>query len=142
AADDAVLAGDIERQRYVFASEGVRAEHHHRVLAFVVEDHIEETVAVQIDEADGLCVEDSLLESDLRRGVFKRAVALVAEEAVAAFEATDDQIEMAVVVNIAPGSAGGPGVQVRQVAGLRGHVDELALAVVLVEQRLALLRHE
>ena len=52
------------------------------------------------------------------------------------------QVGMAVVVEVAPGGAGRPAGELRQVAGLGGHVGELALAVVVEQLAAARLRHE
>src|SRR5207244_4645041 len=83
------------------------AEKYYRFLPLVVEYHVEHAVVIQIDQSDGLRIEDPLVQADFFGGVCKRAVTLVAEEAVRAAQATDHQVEVAVVIDVAPGGAGG-----------------------------------
>ena len=58
-------------------------------------------------ERDRLAVEDSLIEPQRYRGVFEVAVAEVAEETVGPLEAADDEVELAVVAEVAPGRTRG-----------------------------------
>src|SRR5205807_1602279 len=118
------------------------AEQDRGFLAFVVEDHVEDAVAVEIDETHRLRVEDALVQADLFGAVFKGAVALVAIETVRRLQTTDDQVEMAVIIDVAPGGARGPAVEPGQVSGLGRDVGEAALAVAFEELAAALLRDE
>src|SRR5262249_13489697 len=63
-------------------------------------------------------------------------------ETVGLLEAADDEIEMAVVIEITPGGARGPAGKFREVAGLGADVGEAALAVAPIELAAALLRDE
>ena len=55
-----------------------------------------------------------LVQAELRRRVLEGAVALVAEEAVRPAQAADDEVEVAVVVEVAPGGAGRAAGELRQ----------------------------
>src|SRR5262249_5033657 len=142
AADDAAVAGDGDGHRSALAALLGIADEDGGFLAFVVEDHVENAVAVEIDEAHRLGVEDALVQADLLGAVFEGAVAFAPEETVRLLETADDEIEVAVVVHIAPGGAWGPAGEFGQVAGLGGDVGEAALAVAPIELAAAFLRDE
>src|ERR1044071_1178204 len=90
------------------------AQERDALLSLVVKDHVEHTVAVEVDETDRLRVEVLAVETELRREVLECAVAAIAEVAVGALQAADNEVEMAVVVDIAPGSAGRPRNRLRE----------------------------
>ena len=122
AADDAGRAGDLYRQGRLLDSIGWIAQEQGRFLALVGEDHVEHAVVVDVHQAHGLRVEDALIQADRLAGVLEGAVAAVLEEVVGAAQAADHDIDVAVVVEIAPGGAGGLGKRPGQVAGFGGDV--------------------
>src|ERR1019366_1363239 len=129
ATGDAGVAADGQRQGDALADDLGVGEQHHRILAFVVEDEIEHAAVLEIDQADRLRVEDSLVEADRLGRVLEGAVAFIAVIAVAAFQAADDEIEMAVVSDIAPGGARGPAGEFGEITRLHGDIGEAPLAI-------------
>src|SRR5207253_2006281 len=120
-----------------------RAEEDRRFLGLVVEDEVELPVAVEVGEGGGLRVEHLLRQAEALRLVLELAVAEVLEVAVRAAEAADDEVRLAVVVEVAPGGGDGARDRLRQVAARTGHVAEHPGAVVAIEAALAVdLRHE
>src|SRR5207253_3887744 len=75
ATDDAAVAGDRDGHRRALAALVGITQQDRRFLAFVVEDHVEDAVAVEIDQAHGLRVEDALVQADLFGAVYESAVA-------------------------------------------------------------------
>src|SRR5262249_12672486 len=92
-------------------------------------------------QADRLGVEDTLAQPQRLGGVLEGAVPPVAEEAVGAAQTTDHQVEAAVVVQVPPGRAGHPAIELAE-PGLGGDVAEAPPAPVVEELAAVGLGHE
>src|SRR5262249_28452130 len=92
---------------------------------------VQQSVVVEVEKDGGLRVSD-VRESGLRGDVFEGAVALVAEEDVAAARAGDEEVEVAVVVVIHEG--GGDAHAIAEAdAGFVGDFLEGAVAVIAAQ---------
>src|SRR5262249_1285806 len=136
-ADDAILALDLHQKRRLPGAPLWIAQKDAGLLPLIVEDHVEHTIPIKIHQADRLRVQNALPQSHPVGGVLEGAVTAIAEEAVGTLQATDHQIQMAVIVKVAPGGAGRMTREFGQVPGLLGHVAEAALAVILEQLRAA-----
>src|SRR5262249_25939015 len=142
APDDAGIASDVHGHRDAPGRAGGVAQEHRRVLPLVVANKVEHPVVVQIDQADRLRVEDPLVQPDFLGGVLKRAVTPVAEEVVVTPQAADDQVELAVVVKVAPGGTRRGPERLPEVPRLVGDIGKVSLAIVPEQLAGARLRHE
>ena len=117
------------------------AQQHARILAFVVEDHVEHAVVVEVDQADGLRVEDAL----------SRPIASVASSKVPSPLLRKKRLgprRQPTTRSRWPSLSTSP--QAAQVARplndcqtrFRRHVGEMALAVVVEQLAAVGLRHE
>src|SRR5207244_1176813 len=79
---------------------------------------------------------------DRLRGILEGAIAPVAEEAVVPAQTTNDQVELAVIVEVAPGRTRRLTHRLAQVAGLVRHIGEVPLAIVPEQLADAVLGHE
>src|SRR5262245_7605610 len=100
------------------------------MLSLVMEHDIQRAVVVQIELANRLGIENPAIQANLFGSVLESAVAPVAEVAIRAAEAADDDIKLAITGDVTKSAASrhadGPG----QVARLCSDVSEASLAVI------------
>src|ERR1043165_9097110 len=142
ASGEPLLAGDAQCERDALARRTIIAQKHDRILPFVVENEVKDAIVVEIDKRDRLRVEDLLRQTDRFSRVLEGAIAQVAIVAIAAFQTADNEIKMAIVIDITPRGASCPEVRLGESAAPGRHVGEAALAIVLEQLEPVLLRHE
>src|SRR5262245_43758565 len=81
--NDPAVTRHLNRYRRQLAGSPARiAEEHTRFLAFVVQNHIEHAVLVDVHQTDALSVEEALVQADFFGHILKSTVAQIAEQTV------------------------------------------------------------